>query len=129
MSARTDLIAWAKQIRGLEHLPELAAERAAPLVEAEAKKTAAAGTDPYGVAWPPKKNGKPALVRAADHVTARAVASYVVIELDGPEVFHEMGAQEKPVRRVIPDIEVPPAISAAMDRGCELAFNEIMGGA
>jgi hypothetical protein len=128
MSALTDLQAFGKACGNLDRLAELAAKRAAPLVEAQSKRTAAAGTDPDGKPWPAKQDGGRPLVNAADHVSARALDANVVIELVGPEVWHEMGAQGKPVRRVIPDVEPSEALLEAVDKGASMAFDEIMGG-
>lgn len=129
MSAREALLSFARDVRELEQFAERGAAASAPLVEAAARKTAAAGVDPYGSPWAPKKHGGRPLVNAAEHVHARAVGRFVVLELEGPEVWHEEGAQGKPVRRVIPDVEVPDAIAEAVDQGCARAFDAIMGGA
>lgn len=129
MSPREALLAWARDVRELEQLAERGAEEAAPLVEEQLKKTAAAGQDSFGAPWPPKKDGSRALVHAADHVSARAAGAFIVCEYEGPGVWHEEGAQGKPVRRVLPDVEAPPAILAAVDKGCARAFDAIMGGA
>ena len=49
---------WIARLRrfGAEGL-DLAAREAQPLLEAEVRRTAAAGTDPYGTPWPARSGG------------------------------------------------------------------------
>ena len=127
MSALSDLQAFGASCGRLADFAGLAAKHAAPHVEAESKRTAAAGVDPDGKPWPLKKDGGRALANAAEHVSARAVGDMVVIELVGPDNWHQDGAQGKPVRRVIPDTKIPDGIAAAVERGAAEAFAEVMG--
>lgn len=129
MSAMSDLLAFGAAVGQLEQLAERGAAAAAPLVEAEAKKTARAGTDPSGMPWAPKKDGSRALKNAADHVSAHAAGSFVVVELAGVDNWHQDGAQGKEVRRVIPDVEIPDGYAKALDEGCAKAFDATMKGA
>lgn len=129
MSAMSDLLDFAASVGRLEQLAEHGAAEAAPLVEAEAKQTAAAGTDPYGTPWPLKKDGTRALKNAADHVSVHAAGAFVVTELEGVDNWHQDGAQGKDVRRVIPDVEIPDVYAKALDAGCVKAFDDIMKGA
>lgn len=127
MSALDDLRAFGRACGNLEGLTERAAQEAAPLVEEAARKTAAAGKDPYGNTWQPKKDGGRPLVHAADHVYARAVGSYVEISVDGPDAFHNDGSG-RPVRQVIPDVEIPPGVADALEQGAARAFDAITKG-
>lgn len=132
MDGDRDLDAMLARLRGLgKSLPLEAARRAAPLVEAAVKKTAAAGTSPDGKPWPERKKGGRALEHAADHVTAKAVGSSVVVTLAGPDVIHNYGTTRLPKRQVLPDAGagVPPTIAAALKRGAADAFRSLMGGA
>lgn len=129
MSARDELRALARNIAGLANAPTAAALAAAPLVAEAIKTTAAAGKAPDGTPWPLKADGSRALVHAADRVSARAEGSAVVVNLEGPEVFHQAGAQGKPVRKVIPDAgELPEPVAAAAKAGAEKAIAQILGG-
>lgn len=109
-----------------------AAAEAAPLVEAAARATAAAGTDPEGRPWAPrKKDGGRALEHAADHVTATANGPRVDIVLSGPEAIHQQGVgKTTPARRVIPDgsAGIPSAIAEACAEGARRAFAKRVGG-
>lgn len=128
MSAVDELRAFARAIGNLDGLTERAAQEAAPLVEAAARKTAAAGKDPYGSTWQPKKDGGRPLEHAAEHIHARAIASSVEISIEGPDAWHNIGAGGRPVRQVIPDVEVPAAISDAVEQGAARAFAAITKG-
>ena len=128
MSALDDLRAFGRSAGNLETFTERAAQEAAPLVEEAIRKTAAAGKDPYGNAWPQKKDGGRPMVHAADHVHARAVGSYVEISVDGPEAWHNQGAGGRPVRQVIPDVEIPDTVAAAVEQGAARAFDALTKG-
>lgn len=128
MSALDELRAFGRAIGNLEGLTERAAQEAAPLVEAAVRKTASAGQDPYGTAWQPKKDGGRPLEHAADHVQARAVGSYVEISVEGPEAWHNQGAGGRPVRQVIPDVEIPDTVAAAVEQGAARAFDALTKG-
>lgn len=114
--------------RALRAVPTLAAKEAAPLIEAALKKTAAAGTDPNGKAWAPKKDGSRAMVNAAEHITATAAGTVVRVLLKGPDVFHNYGAGG-PRRQILPDQEsdTPPAIVDAVQEGVRRAVSKIVG--
>lgn len=112
---------------GGDAMAERVAELAAPLVEAEAKKTAAAGTTPMGDPWKPKKGGGQPLVHAASHLAAAARGRIVDLVLTGVDVFHHKGLGGKPRRQIIPDAAtIPPAIWAAVRRACQRAWDEIV---
>lgn len=128
MSALDKLRAFGRGIGALDTLTERAAKEAAPLVEEAVRKTAAAGKDPYGNTWPQKKDGGRPLANAADHVHARAIGSSVEISLDGPEAWHNVGAGGRPVRQVIPDVEIPDPVADAIDQGASRAFDALMKG-
>lgn len=96
------------------------AKRAAPRIEAIAKKTAAAGTDPSGNAWKQrKKDGTRPLEHAAERVHAEANGNIVTLVVDGPEYWHQKAAPDAslPRRKVIPNVgdEIPVAIRAELD--------------
>jgi len=118
------------RMRGLEGFEAAVAREAAPLVEAAARQTAAAGTDPAGAAWAPKKSGGRALANAATKITAVPRGARVDIVLEGVEVYHQHGVEGgPPKRKIIPDVgdPVPPAIAAALHEGASRVFARTMG--
>lgn len=126
--ALDELRAFGRAIGNLDGLTERAAQEAAPLVEAAARKTAAAGKDPYGNTWQPKKDGGRPLEHAAEHIHARPIASSIEISTEGADAWHNVGAGGRPVRQVIPDVEIPPAIADAVEQGAARAFDAITKG-
>jgi hypothetical protein len=117
-------------IAGLRKLPaiaEQAAAEAAPLVQAAVRATAAAGTDPYGRAWPAKKDGSRAMPDAASAVTATAHGSVVQLKVTGGyAVQNRLSGDAR--RQVLPDAgRLPPAILAALQEGAGRAFRKSMG--
>ena len=120
LSALDDFIA---AVRRLETLPEDAARLAAPLVEEALRATAAAGTDPDGHTWQPKKDGGRPLVHAAEHITVKAVGTLVRATLTGPDVYHHFGAGV-PRRQILPDPgTIPPGVARALEKASALAFD------
>lgn len=128
MSGLDEVRAFGRAVGNLDALTERAAVESAPLVEEAVRSTAAAGKDPYGNTWPQKKDGGRPMVNAAHHVHARAVASYVEISVDGGEAWHNEGAGGRPVRQVIPDVEIPASVIDALETGAARAFDAIMKG-
>lgn len=119
-----------ERLRGLEGFPEACARAGAPLVQLEAKRTAAAGTTPEGAPWAPRKrDGGRALKNAAAHVTAVARGAIISIVLRGADVWHQYSTETK--RQVIPEgggsAGLPAGIRRALERGAELAFAAMMG--
>jgi len=106
------------------------AKRAAPRLEAIAKKTAAAGTDPDGKAWKPrKKDGGRALANAAEHVHAEASGNIVTLVADGTSYWHQKAAPDAslPQRKSIPDVgdPIPVAIRAELDDVMREVLSEV----
>lgn len=128
MSAIDQLRAFGDAIGDLEGVAERAAQEAAPLVEKALRKNLAAGKDPYGNTWPQKKDGGRPLANAADHLHARAIDSYIEVSVEGPDAWHNEGAGGRPVRQVVPDVEIPDAVSDAIEQGAARAFDAIMKG-
>ena len=102
-----------------QYLPPAALE-----VKKHLASTIAAGTSPSGKKWEPRKNdgGKP-LQNAAAAVDVRAAGKTIVVELTGPEVFHQYGAGAAPVREIIPK-EVDEKLGQAIQRGVVKPFKE-----
>lgn len=128
MSALDEMISG---LRGLGKLEERAAAIAAPMLEAELKATAAAGTTPSGEPWAPTKKGARAMKGAAKAVAAKAFGDVVRVSLTGPEVFHHAGVRGEPRRQVIPygGVDMLPEVKTIIDKATAQAFDEITGGA
>lgn len=124
---------WIDGLRGLSRdgLAEIAAEARAG-VEADAKRTAGAGTDPFGVPWAARKHdgGRP-MVNAADHVTVTQAGPTLRIKLRGPDVWHQFATRGEPQRKVIPDASdpVPPGARAAILAARDRVLARRLGGA
>jgi len=117
------------KVRNLGRLAELTAKKAAPLVLEAVQKTTRAGKTPDGVPWPAKKDGGQALVHAADHLSASAEGSIVILTLTGKaEVVHNSGDKRNPKRQILPDAGagLPTIIAEAVRRASAEAFAEIM---
>lgn len=129
-----------EKIRALGTLPTDIARAAAPLVEAESKRTASAGTTPWGEAWKPRKaDGQPALQNAAAAVTVTASGPKVVIALAGTSSGSaKVQAIQNASRQIIPkhttkkgggNEGIPPGIARAVEAGAQHAFTRTVGGA
>ncbi len=120
------MIAKAKAL-GAPNFGDRVAAAAAPLVDEQVKKTAAAGETPLGSAWKPKKGGGGALVNAAAAVTTRALGRLVVVVLSGPTVWHQKGTGRTPRRQVIPDgASVPASVYEACLDGARKVWRAVL---
>lgn len=127
IGALDDMIARLRELAGPTVGSRVAA-KAAPLVGAALKKTAAAGTTPDGRPWKPKLDGGRALVNAAAAIDAKASGNFVIATLSGPTVFHHLGLGHKPVRQVLPDSgTVPDGVRQAAVEAAAKVFREITG--
>jgi hypothetical protein len=124
MDGDAALTAMVAMLRKLGALPGTAARLAAPRIEVEVKKTAAAGTTPEGKSWAPKKSGGQALMNAAAALSARAVGTAVVVSLKGVEVLHNFGSPRLPARQILPEggAGIPPNIVRALHEAAADAF-------
>lgn len=124
-AALTDFIARVRTMGAT--VQDAAAREAAPLVSAEARRTAAAGTDPYGAPWRPKKDGTRAIPDAAAAVDAKAKGSVVVITVRRGAAIQN-ALSESVGRKVIPDATrpLPAGIAAALQEGARRAFRKSM---
>lgn len=114
-----------EDLRRLGELPREAAKIAAPLVERELRAKAAAGEDPEGTAWAPrKKDGGRAMKNAAAHIEVAPVGTVVRATLTGPDVYHHFGAGPGHVtRQVLPDPgTIPPGVEKALREAADKAF-------
>jgi hypothetical protein len=121
-----------RRVRRLGAMPSEVAAEVAPLMLAEARRTAAAGTTPDGKPWAPrKKDGGRALEHAADALSSRVLPSATAqLVLRGPEVIHNRGTEDTPKRQILPDggAGLPPTMAVAVREGAERVFRRIIGG-
>lgn len=129
-AALTDFIARVRTMGAT--IQDAAARESRPLVEAEAKRTAAAGTDPYGAAWAPKKDGTRAMPDTADAIRVTTAGSSVVTKvLRGAAIQNRIASQgsgSRYGRTVIPSGDRPLSAGyvAALSEGAERAFRKAM---
>lgn len=127
--ALVKLDAYIERVKQLEDFQAQIAKEAAPRVERIARATAAAGTDPYGKAWAPKKDGGRALANADGAVAARAIGTVVQISVRGAyAINNDLKGTSK--RQIIPDADrgVPPAIGAELAAAARAVWARVMGG-
>jgi hypothetical protein len=126
VSGDEELAAFAARLRSLKGFAQAATEAAAPLVEAEVKRTASAGTATDGNPWPAKKDGGRALPSAADAVTAAANGAFVILKLLGPYVYHQRAKPDDHRRPILPtSAQLSSGIRAALAEGCRRAFERL----
>lgn len=123
MSGDVDMRNLVEELRRFGRLPTEAAREAAPLVEAEAKKFAAAGVDPVtGDTWEPSKRGsKRPLSHAADALRARALGAIIQLQLAFPYLLHDRGDGHATRRRILPRA-LTGAFQKVLKAACERAF-------
>jgi len=129
MSGFAELDEMTDAVRRLGTLPDDVARRSVTYVDAAVKATAAAGTDPNGKPWAPRKDGGRALVNAAAAISTKALGPVVQVTLTGPEVIHHFGDSRVPRRQIIPDgaAGIPKGVGDALDRAAADAFAAAMG--
>lgn len=124
---------WIARVRTMgATIQDAAAKEARPLIEAEARRTAAAGTDPYGEAWAPKNDGARALPAAADAIRVTTAGPAVVTKvLRGAAIQNQIASQgsgSRYGRTVIPsgDRPLPAGYVVALQEGARRAFRKAM---
>lgn len=127
------LDAIAARLRTLDSVGTAIAEDARADIEAEAKRTAAAGTTPYGEAWQPTKSGKRPLENAASKVSAvvsGVTTAVITLVLRGVEVFHDAAkGKSLPRRQILPTPgEVPARMKEIIARSAKKIVARRMGG-
>lgn len=132
MDGYSALDAMIAQCRALKGLGVEVAKEAAPAVQAAVRETAAAGTDPDGNAWVPKKDGSKALANVAKNISAVARGAIIQVVLSGGAVWHHnsKGKKKRPQRRVIPDSGggIPKNVEDALTRAAARVFARMTGG-
>lgn len=103
------------KVRGTRAFIRSAAPEVAEAMGAELRATAQAGTSSSGQAWAPrKKDGAPALAKAADGITVSAAGSVVQAKLAFPYSIHSMGKGHAPRREILPVGEIPARVASAI---------------
>jgi len=124
-----ELDAMIERVRRLPELGKRAAPEVARVVESELHRTIAAGTTPYGEAWPLTQTGTRPLTHAANAVAVVAVGSTVFVRLTGPEARHHLGRGRGGVRReVIPTRGIPDRMAEQIRTVLGDAFRELARG-
>jgi hypothetical protein len=119
------------KMRQLGELPDAVASAAAPALEQAARANVAAGLDPYGKQWPPKKDGSRALKDADKAVHVTSAGPTCTITVEGVEAFHnglkEGGAH--PRRQLIPESgdPIPDYLTKALDAVAAKVVGERLG--
>ena len=129
MGAEQSLDSFIERLRALGNsVQEDVARESAPLVMRAAQATAAAGTDPYGEPWRPRKDGTRAIPDAATAVDAVARGNLVVIRVHrGAAIQNYLSEANR--RLVIPESSkpIPKGISDAIMKGAQKVFERSMG--
>lgn len=107
---------------------EIAKESAAGVEEA-LRANAAAGVDPEGRAWAPRKDGKRALANAASAIFVTAKGAVLELVLRGKYIYHQRGAGV-PERRILPDggAGIPPILLRPIEAAARRVIARAMGG-
>ena len=118
------MIATLKRIPGLakQHAPEIA-----DVVGDELRKTADAGTTPFGQPWQVKKDGGRPMENAADAVKCAAVGSTILAVVKGPEARHHKGTARGGIPRQLLPVSnrIPKQIDAAVREVLNDAFEDL----
>lgn len=100
------------RMRALGSFASSVATHGASKVEAAAKRTAAAGTDPYGKSWPARKEGGRALANAAAAISVVVSGLRVLLRLAKPEAYHQTSKSHP--RKILPDGALPLGLAKAL---------------
>jgi hypothetical protein len=118
------------RLRVLVDLPKDGADRAAGLIRTEIGRQVAAGTDPEGKPWAPRKaDGAQPLVNAAKDIRVAGYENLIVVRILARElVLHHYGYARGNVRRqIIPIGKLPDSWASAIKKSLEEEFAKTMG--
>lgn len=125
-----DLSAMLAELADLQTTAEDVARACVTEVRGEIDRTIAAGQDPYGQPWEPRKRdgGRP-LRSAARAVRVTAYEDEVIIRLTGVESRHHTGAiKGRTQRRIIPTRrDLPDGMRAAVEAAVDRVWREKTG--
>lgn len=117
---------WARQLRTMPGGEDLA-KRMAPIMDADVKRTANAGTTPEGKAWKPRVDGSRALEGAADAIRTIASGPKVIMTVSGPEAIHNWGTSKDPKRQILPTA-LPSTLAGKLARAALAAVRKHLFG-
>lgn len=101
------------KVDNLKTIALRAAPEVAKVVEAYVRKTIAAGTDPYGTPWAPRKHdGARPLQHADQTLTVTALGQHVILEIQGIDARHHHGWVKGKTKRpvILTKPELPPEL-------------------
>lgn len=125
MNGAAQVDAWIAKLR---QLPDaVGAETLAPIVEADLKRTASAGTSPDGTKWKQRKDGGAPLAGAAAKIVTVAAGNRVITSISGPEAIHNWGTKKDPKRQILPT-NLPDGLIGKLRSAAAQAFRRVMGG-
>lgn len=129
-SARSELRAWAAQLRALGELGKLAVPAIGIALGQELRRTISAGEAPDGKPWRLTQGGDVPLTDAMSAVKIHTRDTRVTVVVSGPEAWHNSGFARGGIRRrVIPgERRLPPAYAQAMSRAISETFKRILSG-
>lgn len=129
MSGFQEIDRMVATLKTLDKLGAKAADDVAHVVEAELRRTIAAGTTPDGKQWEPTEAGERPLRNAAAALGIAAVGSTVYVRLTGPEARHHKGrARGGIVREIIPTRGIPDVMAGEIRAVLAEHFKRHMGG-
>jgi hypothetical protein len=102
------------KVENLKSLALRAAPEVAKVVDAYLRKTIAAGTDPYGTSWAPRKHdGARPLVHADQTLTVTALGQHVITQIHGIDARHHHGWVKGKTKRpvIFTKPELPPELA------------------
>lgn len=118
----------------LDELKQLGV-RAAPsivrVMDAYLRRTIAAGTDPYGNPWAPRKSdGGRTLVHADKTLKVTWHGRHIIVEIHGIDARHHKGAVKGRVKRpiIFNKKELPPALVEEIRRALAAEYQAIVAG-
>jgi len=111
------LDAMIAKIRKAGRMVKDAAPTVAASVQAAMRAKLDAGQAPNGTPWAATKAGNSPLRGASAALTVVAVGSSILMRINGRYVFHHRGTAKVPKRQILPEGEVPPAMSKAINSG------------
>jgi hypothetical protein len=123
------------RIRAIPGMIERIAPEAVKAVDAELKRTIAAGESADGKKWKPTKDGQAPLKDAASAIDVEIVShsqlgTVIAATLHGPEARHHFGWVKGGIARpILPIKGLPDAIATKITKALEREFHKTMGGA
>lgn len=119
-----------KEIRslGAANVESLVATKAVEELRTALTATLAAGTDPDGKKWAPRKedDGRP-YKNAASKLTVKNYGPLIRVAISGGEAYGQFGVRGAPKRGMIPEggAGMPDSVSTALDKAAEAVLKDL----